>query len=94
VTVSGSIDTHGYVTVPKGVLCFTTAAVNHEDPSDPRLSGVINTNVGVTMGATDERFYDGFGRWSAGEAERVREGRRKATEKRKERMRERAADTV
>ncbi|QLH81045.1 antitoxin VapB family protein [Halosimplex pelagicum] len=35
-------------------------------------------------------FYDGFGRWSDEEAERVREGRRKAKEKRKERMRERA----
>lgn len=34
-------------------------------------------------------FYDGFGRWSDEEAERVREGRRKAKEKRKERMRKR-----
>ena len=39
-------------------------------------------------------FYDGFGRWSDEEAERVREGRRKSKEKRKQRMRERAEDTV
>lgn len=39
-------------------------------------------------------FYDGFGRWSDEEAERVREGRRKAKEKRKQRMRERAEDTA
>lgn len=37
-------------------------------------------------------FHDGFGRWSDDEAERVREGRRKAKEKRKERMRERTGD--
>ena len=34
-------------------------------------------------------FYEGFGRWSDEEAERVREGRRTAKEKRKDRMRER-----
>ena len=39
-------------------------------------------------------FYDGFGRWSDEEAERVREGRRKSKEKRKQRMRERAEDTT
>lgn len=39
-------------------------------------------------------FYDGFGRWSDEEAERVREGRRQAKEKRKRRMRERAGDTA
>ena len=37
-------------------------------------------------------FYDGFGRWSDEEADRVREGRRKSKEKRKGRMRERAED--
>ena len=37
-------------------------------------------------------FYDGFGRWSDEEADRVREGRRKSKEKRKRRMRERAED--
>ncbi len=39
-------------------------------------------------------FYDGFGRWSDEEAERVRDGRRRAKEKRKERMRERAEDAT
>lgn len=39
-------------------------------------------------------FYDGFGRWSDEEAERVREGRRKSKEKRKRRMRERAEDAA
>lgn len=39
-------------------------------------------------------FYDGFGRWSDEEAERVREGRRKAKEKRKRRTRERAEDVA
>jgi predicted CopG family antitoxin len=39
-------------------------------------------------------FYDGFGRWSDEEAERVREGRRKSKEKRKERLRERAEDAA
>lgn len=38
-------------------------------------------------------FEDGFGRWSDGEAERVREGRTEAKEKRKRRMRERTEDT-
>lgn len=35
-------------------------------------------------------FYDGFGRWSDEEAERVRERRRESREERKARMRERA----
>ena len=39
-------------------------------------------------------FYDGFGRWSDEEADRVREERRKSKEKRKRRMRERAEDTA
>ncbi|MFC6719762.1 antitoxin VapB family protein [Natrialbaceae archaeon GCM10025810] len=39
-------------------------------------------------------FYDGFGRWSDEEAEHVREGRRKAKEKRKRRMRERVGDAA
>ncbi len=39
-------------------------------------------------------FYDGFGRWSDEEAERVRKGRRKAKAKRKRRMRERIEDTA
>ena len=39
-------------------------------------------------------FYDGFGRWSDDEADRVREGRRKSKEKRKRRMRERAEDAA
>ena len=37
-------------------------------------------------------FDDGFGRWSDEEADRVREGRRKAKEKRKRRMNERSWD--
>lgn len=38
-------------------------------------------------------FYDGFGRWSDEDADRVREGRRAAKAQRKERARERAGDT-
>ena len=37
-------------------------------------------------------FDDGFGRWSDEEADRVREGRRKAKEKRKRRTDERSED--
>ena len=37
-------------------------------------------------------FADGFGRWSGEQAERVREGRRRAKEKRKRRMHERTED--
>jgi predicted CopG family antitoxin len=37
-------------------------------------------------------FYDGFGRWSDEEADRVREQRRQSKEKRKRRMQDRAAD--
>jgi len=37
-------------------------------------------------------FYDGFGRWSDEEADRVREERREAKERRKRRIRERAED--
>lgn len=39
-------------------------------------------------------FYDGFGRWSDEQADRVREGRQKAKEKRKRRMRERSEDAA
>ena len=39
-------------------------------------------------------FYDGFGRWSDEEADRVRKERREAKEKRKRRMRERAEDAA
>ena len=39
-------------------------------------------------------FYDGFGRWSDEDAERVREGRRRAKEKRKRRMRTGVEDTT
>lgn len=39
-------------------------------------------------------FYDGFGRWSDKEADRVRERRRKSKDKRKERMRERTEDAA
>ena len=39
-------------------------------------------------------FYDGFGRWSDDEAERVREGRRNSKEKRKKRRKARGADRV
>ncbi|WP_114577247.1 antitoxin VapB family protein [Saliphagus sp. LR7] len=39
-------------------------------------------------------FADGFGRWSADEVDRVREGRRSAKERRKRRMRERVDDTA
>ena len=42
----------------------------------------------------DGDFYDGFGRWSDEEADRVREGRRQSKEKRKQRMRERAEDAA
>ncbi|MEF8821177.1 MAG: antitoxin VapB family protein [Halovenus sp.] len=41
----------------------------------------------------DERegdFYDGFGRWSDEHADRIREQRQTAKEKRKERMRDRS----
>jgi predicted CopG family antitoxin len=38
---------------------------------------------------TEPDFYDGFGRWSDEEAERVREERRKDKEKRKQRMQSR-----
>lgn len=38
-------------------------------------------------------FDDGFGRWSDDEADRVRDGRQQAKEKRKRRMRERTEDT-
>lgn len=38
-------------------------------------------------------FYDGFGRWADEEAERVREGRRQAKEKRQERMHRLGDDT-
>jgi predicted CopG family antitoxin len=38
---------------------------------------------------TEPDFYDGFGRWSDEQAERVREERRKDKEKRKERMQRR-----
>ncbi|MFC6990088.1 antitoxin VapB family protein [Haloplanus sp. GCM10025708] len=39
-------------------------------------------------------FYDGFGRWSDEEAERVREQRRKSKDERKKRMRKRAEDAT
>ncbi len=39
-------------------------------------------------------FYDGFGRWSDEEAERVREQRRKSKEKRKQRMLKRSEDAA
>lgn len=39
-------------------------------------------------------FYDGFGRWSDEEADRVREGRQKAKDKRKRRMRDRGEDAA
>jgi len=39
-------------------------------------------------------FYDGFGRWSDADADRVREGRRQAKEKRTRRMRKRAEDAA
>ena len=39
-------------------------------------------------------FYDGFGRWSDDETERVRESRRNAKEKRKQWMHERTEDTA
>jgi predicted CopG family antitoxin len=38
-------------------------------------------------------FYDGFGRWSDDEAERVRTGRRGAKNKQKDRMRGRTMDS-
>ena len=39
-------------------------------------------------------FYEGFGRWSDEEAERVRAGRQKAKEKRERRLRERVEDVA
>ncbi|WP_220132635.1 hypothetical protein [Halorhabdus salina] len=39
-------------------------------------------------------FYDGFGRWSGEEADRVREARREAKEKRTQRLRERSEDAA
>jgi predicted CopG family antitoxin len=39
-------------------------------------------------------FYDGFGRWAADEAERVRTGRREAREKRNDRMQGRTMDST
>jgi predicted CopG family antitoxin len=39
-------------------------------------------------------FDDGFGRWSDAEADRVREARQGAKEKRKRRLRERSEDRV
>ncbi|WP_353635017.1 antitoxin VapB family protein [Halobacterium sp. NMX12-1] len=39
-------------------------------------------------------FYDGFGRWSDEDADRVRERRQEAKEARKERMRERTEDAA
>lgn len=39
-------------------------------------------------------FYDGFGRWSDEEAEKVRERRREAKEERKRRMRDRGEDAA
>ena len=39
-------------------------------------------------------FYDGFGRWSDDEVERVREGRKQSKDKRKRRMRKRAEDST
>ena len=38
---------------------------------------------------TEADFYDGFGRWSDEQAERVREERRKDKQKRKQRMQSR-----
>lgn len=43
---------------------------------------------------TDGTFYDGFGRWSDGDAQRIRGARQKAKEKRKERMRQRTENGV
>ncbi|ELY88082.1 antitoxin VapB family protein [Natrialba taiwanensis] len=42
---------------------------------------------------TSGDFADGFGRWSDGEAERVRKERKNAKSKRKRRMRERGEET-
>ena len=39
-------------------------------------------------------FYDGFGRWTDEEADRVRRGRRNGKDKREKRMRERAEDAT
>lgn len=41
-----------------------------------------------------DTFYDGFGRWSDEQADRVREARRNSKEKRKRRMRERIEDAA
>jgi hypothetical protein len=45
---------------------------------------------GILEEADAGDFNDGFGRWSDEEGDRVREGRRKAKEKRKRRLDERA----
>lgn len=42
---------------------------------------------------TEPDFYDGFGRWSDEQAERVREERQKVKEKRKQRMQSRVKNS-
>lgn len=42
----------------------------------------------------DGDFYDGFGRWSREQAERVRDARQDAREERKRRMQERFGDAA
>ena len=46
----------------------------------------------VLDGDSEGDFYDGFGRWSDEQADRVREQREQATQDRKERMRRLASD--
>jgi len=48
----------------------------------------------VLEGDEEGDFYDGFGRWSEEQGERVREQREQAKEKRKARMRRLAGDDV
>lgn len=61
-----------------------------------RREGESYNDVLERLLADDEAgdFYDGFGRWSDGEADRVREAREEAKERRKQRMRDRADDAA
>jgi len=60
-------------------------AIDRRRREDESYNDVLERLLGEGETGT---FADGFGRWSSGEAERVREQRRKAKGKRKERMRD------
>lgn len=72
-----------------------TARVKREIDQRRRNNESYNDVLERILDADDTGdFYDGFGRWSADEAERVRDARRQAKETRKRRMRDRAEDTA